>query len=58
MKTSVILAATLLLASDLHAQAKPNFAGTWTLDATPAGGGGRGDRTGNASGGGGRRRAR
>lgn len=52
MKTAVSLAAVVALTAGLLAQAKPSFAGKWTLDqasvaAPPAGGGGgRGGRGG------------
>ena len=55
VKTPFVVAVIMLLATDLFAQAKPNFAGTWRLDASLGGGGGRGDRDGRASGGGGGR---
>ena len=59
--TAILIAiATIATTASLAAQAKPNFAGKWTLDpasvpAPPAGGGG-GGRGGGRGGGGGRRR--
>jgi len=52
-------AMVLLMSSSVFAQGKPNFAGTWTLDAektaaanpAPAGGGGGGGRAGGGGGG-------
>lgn len=48
--------AMALLAAHAGAQTRPNFSGTWTLDADQAvlSGGGRGDGSGRATGGGGR----
>jgi len=56
------LAAVVLMTAGVLAQAKPNFAGTWTMDApaapaappagAPAGGGGGGGRGGGRGGGG------
>jgi len=57
--TAILIAmATIATAASLAAQAKPNFAGKWTLDpasvpAPPAGGGGGGGRGGGRGGGGG-----
>ncbi len=54
--TAVAMAVVVSLAAGVHAQAKPDFSGKWTMDpasapAPPAGGGGGGGRGGGRGGG-------